>query len=63
MTDLYSRKASFESVKYDLHAVAFHRNRFENGARDVLSKQCFQHWQQLKTNSEYAKHLLKIEGE
>lgn len=63
MADLYTRKATFESVKRDLHAVAFHKSRFENGSVDLLAKQCFQYWQQLKTNPEYAKHLLTIEGE
>lgn len=63
MADLYTRKATFDTVKQDLHAVKFHKNRFESGSRDTLSKQCFQHWQQLKTNPEYAKYLMKIEGE
>ncbi len=37
-----SRKAKFEEVKESREAVAFHRNRFENGSRDKLALQCYQ---------------------
>lgn len=63
MTDLYTRKAPFTTVKQDLDAVMFHMHRYQNGAIDALAKQCFQYWQQLKTNPEYAKYLVKKEGQ
>lgn len=63
MLDLYNRKTPFEIVKQDLKAVSFHRNRYQNGSIDILAKQCFQYWQQLKLNPEYAQHLLKLEQE
>lgn len=43
MPDLFSRKASFEQVKFDIKALEFHRNRYENGAVDKLALQCYQY--------------------
>lgn len=62
MADLYTRKAPFDQVKRDLNAVKFHMQRYENGSIDTLAKQCFQHWQQLKTNDSYKALLNGMEG-
>jgi hypothetical protein len=63
MVNLLDRKAKFDSVKYDLKAVQFHMQRYDNGSVDVLAKQCFQYWQQLKNNPKYKALTEKMEAE
>lgn len=60
--DLLSRKTPFASVKEDLSAVRFHKNRYENGSVDALARQCFQYWQQLKNHHSYKKLIEEMEG-
>lgn len=61
MTDLLSRKATFAAVKGDLNAVHFHKNRYENGSIDILARQCYQYWQQLKNHHSYKKLIDEME--
>ena len=61
MADLLSRKASFAQVKQDLSALQYHRNRYQNGSVDLLAKQCFQQWEQLKNNPQYKAKLEEME--
>ena len=61
MADLLSRKASFAQVKQDLNALQYHRNRYQNGSVDLLAKQSFQQWEQLKNNPQYKAKLEEME--
>ena len=61
LADLLSRKASFAQVKQDLNALYFHRNRYKSGSVDLLAKQCFQQWEQLKNNPLYKAKLEEME--
>lgn len=63
MADLYTRKASFAQVKQDLNALCYHQNRYRNGSVDMLAKQCFQQWEQLKNNPQYKVKLEEMEGQ
>ncbi len=44
MADLFSRKAKFEEVKWNIDAVVFHKNRYDNGSVDPLARQCMQYY-------------------
>lgn len=48
MTNLFSIKAKFDQVKFDIKAVQFHAIRWDNGSRDALAKTCYQYLQQLE---------------
>jgi hypothetical protein len=40
--DKFSRKAKFESVKFDKDALTFHASKYIAGAVYPLAKQCYQ---------------------
>lgn len=61
MADLFARKASFAQVKQDLKAVQFHNQRYKNGSIDLLAKQCYQYWEQLKNNPSYGAAIKEME--
>ena len=42
MSDLKSRKAKFDEVKYNKEALDFHADRYASGSVDTLAKQCHQ---------------------
>lgn len=44
MADLFSRKAKFEEVKWNIDAVMFHKSRYEGGSVDPLARQCMQYY-------------------
>jgi len=50
--DNYSRKAKFETVRFDEEAVAFHAMKFELGFRYPLSVACYQMLQIIKMKEE-----------
>jgi hypothetical protein len=56
MADLFTRKAKFEQVKFDLKALEFHRDRYESGAVDKLALQCYQY---LRLHEEKMKNVQK----
>lgn len=62
MANLLDRKAKFDAVRHDLKAVQFHMQRYQNGSVDILAKQCFQYWQQLKNSPKYKALTEEMEG-
>lgn len=48
MPDLYTKKAKFEQVKWDIKALEFHRDRWVHGSVDPLAKQCWQYLLQME---------------
>lgn len=59
--DNLSRKASFDSVKYDEKALRFHARKYEDGAVYTLAKQCFQYVQLLNVRTNYQIYLDELE--
>ena len=59
--DNLSRKASFDSVKYDKKALQFHARKYEDGAVYPLAKQCFQYLQLLSIRTTYEIYLDEME--
>jgi hypothetical protein len=59
--DNFSRKASFESVKYDKKALQFHALKYEQGAVYPLAKQCFQLIQLINIRTPYQIYLDELE--
>lgn len=59
--DNLSRKASFDSVKYDKKALQFHARKYEDGAVYPLAKQCFQYVQLLSIRTTYEIYLDELE--
>jgi hypothetical protein len=59
--DNLSRKASFDSVKYDEKALKFHARKYEDGAVYSLAKQCFQYVQLLNIRTTYEIYLDELE--
>jgi len=43
MTSVYERKAKFEEVVKDIDALKFHAEKFEQGFRYPLAKECYQY--------------------
>ena len=39
--NLFSNKATFEDVLSDIEAVRYHAERFDNGHRYTLARQCY----------------------
>lgn len=61
--DNFSRKAKFESVKFDPEAIKFHAQKYTAGAVYPLAKQCFQYVQILKTRLPHEVFLDELEEE
>jgi hypothetical protein len=59
--DKFSRKASFDSVKYDKEALKFHALKYEEGAVYPLAKQCFQFVQLVNIRTPYQIYLDELE--
>jgi hypothetical protein len=59
--DNLSRKASFDSVKYDKKALQFHARKYGDGAVYPLAKQCFQYVQLLSIRTTYEIYLDELE--
>jgi hypothetical protein len=62
MADLFARRASFSEVKRDIKAVQFHKQRYDNGSVDLLAKQCFQYWMQIRNHHSYKTIIDEMEG-
>lgn len=61
--DNLSRKAKFESVKFDHKALVFHADKYISGAVYPLAKQCFQYVELLKLRTPYQVFLDELEEE
>ena len=59
--DNFSRKAKFESVKFDQKALAFHADKYMGGSVYPLAKQAFQYVQLLKIRTPYEIFLDELE--
>jgi hypothetical protein len=59
--DNMSRKAKFESVKFDEKALKFHAQKYLAGSVYPLSKQCFQYIELLKIRTPYEVFLDELE--
>jgi hypothetical protein len=59
--DNLSRKAKFDTVKYDQKALKFHADKYLSGSVYPLAKQCFQYVQLLKIRTPYEVFLDELE--
>lgn len=59
--DNMSRKAKFESVKFDEKALKFHADKYLSGSVYPLSKQCFQYVELLRIRTPYKIFLDELE--
>jgi hypothetical protein len=60
--DKFSRKAKFESVKFDKDALTFHASKYIAGAVYPLAKQCYQFVQLSNNRNSYQIFLDQSEG-
>ena len=56
-----SMKANFDNVRFDMDALHFHAEKFENGAVYPLSKRCYQQVQMMKLREPYQIYLDSLE--
>jgi len=59
--DNMSRKAKFESVKFDHKALKFHADKYASGSVYPLAKQCFQYVELLRIRLPYEIFLDELE--
>ena len=59
--DNMSRKAKFESVKFDAKALKFHADKYLSGSVYPLAKQCFQYVELLRIRTPYEIFLEELE--